>query len=841
MRIEFVVGLLLSAAFLNAGRVWAVEPSPDELATAQQWAGAAFGPAGPLWQPRPGIEVVSNHDPVHKNARFDKPMHLGDEEYTRGLFCHAPSSLTVHLPGPGKTFHAIIGVDLNEHTAGGQGSVVFSVAVSGKELFRSGVMRGKEPGVPVEIDLGGAQELILQIDDAGDGISCDQADWAEARVVLENGAEVWLADLPMAGGPAHAQPGVVPFSFVYGSKNSAELLPGWNLERTDRPLDDVRTERTLAWTDPASGLLVRCVAVEYRDYPLIEWTLYFKNTGTEDTPILENIQPLDLHMQRGDLGEFTLHHFRGSDCRADDFGPEASALAAKSVTRIVSAGGRSSNRVMPYFNVESTCRDGAIFAVGWPGQWAAEFARDEARGLHITAGQEQTHFKLLPGEEARTPLIALQHWKGDWLCAQNVWRRWIMAHGMTRPNGQPPAPQFMGCSSRAYEEMIKANTDTQKMFIDRYFEEGIPIDYWWMDAGWYVQQNGWPQVGTWEVDQKRFPGGLRPISDHAHAKGVKILVWFEPERVAAGTWLTEHHPEWILGGANGGLLDLGNPEAWQWLVNHIDRLITDEGIDLYRQDFNMDPLGLWRGHDAEDRQGITEIKHVTGLLAYWDELIRRHPGMLIDTCASGGRRVDLETYRRAVPLWRSDYAFEPVGHQGMTYGLSFWLPYHGTGTVACLNAPYYGAGQTPVESYAFWSNAAPSLNSGVDMRVREIDYPALRALVEQWRRISPFYYGDFYPLSKYSMDHDAWMAWQFDVPEKGEGMVQVFRRAESIYTAASLPLRGLEPQAEYAVSELPEGTPMVMTGRALMEQGLAVSFEQRPAAKVFIYTKASGK
>ena len=74
----------------------------------------------------------------------------------------------------------------------------------------------------------------------------------------------------------------------------------------------------------------------------------------------------------------------------------------------------------------------------------------------------------------------------------------------------------------------------------------------------------------------------------------------------------------------------------------------------------MDPLAYWRAADVPDRQGITEIRYVTGLLAYWDELRRRRPDMLIDTCASGGRRNDLETLRRAVPLWRSDYAFEPV-------------------------------------------------------------------------------------------------------------------------------------------------------------------------------------
>jgi alpha-galactosidase len=385
--------------------------------------------------------------------------------------------------------------------------------------------------------------------------------------------------------------------------------------------------------------------------------------------------------------------------------------------------------------------------------------------------------------------------------------------------------------------MIGANEENQIMHIDRYLEEGLKLDYWWMDAGWYVQEKGWPQVGTWEVDPKRFPRGFKPISDHAHSKGVKILVWFEPERVAAGTYLTENHPEWILGGANGGLLNLGHPEAWNWLTNHVDRLLTEQGIDLYRQDFNMDPLGHWRGNDAEDRQGITEIKHVTGLLAYWDELRRRHPNLLIDTCASGGRRNDLETLRRAVPLWRSDYAFEPIGHQGMTYGISFWIPYHGTGTVACAAAPYYGGGWTPVEPYAFWSNAAPSLGSGIDIRVKDIDYATLRRLFGQWRQISPCYYGDYYPLTPYSQETTVWIAWQFDRPDLGEGVVQAFRRPDSFYEAARFRLRGLEPEARYTVTNLDVPGAAEMAGRELMEKGLPVRIEELPGEVIYTYKR----
>jgi alpha-galactosidase len=647
----------------------------------------------------------------------------------------------------------------------------------------------------------------------------------------------------------------LPFSFTYDGRPSADLLKTWKSERAAAKLDRNRTRHTLTWRDARSGLAVRCEAIAYRDFPTVEWTLYFKNTGAADTPIIDNIQALDIVVERGDEGEFLLHHAVGSPANGSDYAPLETILAPGAIKRISAAGGRPTNSDWSYFNLEwppansgagtqaapAASGEGLIIVVGWPGQWAAEFARDDGQAVHVRAGQELTHFKLLPGEEVRTPLIVLQQWRGDWIGAQNVWRRWMMAHSMPKPGGKLPPPLMFGCSSRAYEEMTKANTETQIMFIDRYLEEGLKIDYWWMDAGWYVQESGWPQVGTWEVDAKRFPKGLREISDYAHSRGVKILVWFEPERVAAGTWLAQNHPEWILGGAGGGLLNLGDPDAWDWLVNHIDRLLTAQGIDLYRQDFNMDPLDFWRNNDAPDRQGISEIKHVTGYLAYWDELRRRHPDMLIDSCASGGRRNDLETMRRAVPLWRSDYAFEPTGHQGMTYGLSLWLPYYGTGTVAVASAPYYGGGWTPVEPYAFWSNAVPGLNCGFDMRIKEIDYAALRRLLGQWRRIADCCFGDFYPLTPYSRARDAWMAWQFDRPQAGEGVVQAFRHDESPYEMARFKLRGLQPRARYTVADMMRDTSREMSGRQLMESGLGVEIPERPGVAVITYRRAIAK
>jgi alpha-galactosidase len=804
----------------------AISVSPLEMNEAQRWTAAKFDGVVQSPTAEPALVVLANHDPVQKNARAGLPMRIVDKEYNRGLYCHAFSKIIVRLPSPGASFSAIVGVDSNEQTSGGRGSVGFSVSVGGAEKFRSGVMHEGMAGKSVTVDLGGATEFVIQVDETPDGISCDQSDWAEAKVKLNDGRELWLADLPLREGEKVPYSTELPFSFVYKGKPSTELLKAWKLERSSRQLDAQRTERTLGWTDPQTGLQVRCVAVEYADFPNVEWTLYFRNTGAKDTPILENVLALDTRIEKNRVGDFLLHHNKGTFVRADDFEPLTTTLKPNDELRFAPPAGRPLGHVFPYFNLELQPDEGVIAVVGWPGQWFADFARDKDKGLRVVAGQEQVHLLLKPGEEIRTPLMVLQFWRGDWIRAQNIWRRWMVAHNIPRPNGQPPRPLLTPCSSHQFGEMIHADEASQIFFIDRYLEEKLNPDYWWMDAGWYVNYGkGWPQVGTWEVDTNRFPHGLRAITDHAHASGVKCIVWFEPERVTPGTFLYTNNPAWLLGHDGGQkLLNLGNPEARAWLVNHIDHLLTAQGIDLYRQDFNIDPLSYWRGADAEDRQGITENHYVTGYLAYWDELRKRHPGMLIDSCASGGHRNDLETLRRALPFLRSDFIQNAVGNQCHTYGLSLWFPYHGTGTDQTDDYDLRSAMSCP-HFIACW-----------DMRDRKLDYDFLRKIVGQWQQYAPNYLGDFYPLTPYTTLNDAWIGWQFDRPEAGQGVVQVFRRPDSIYESARLKLRGLDRQARYKITDTDRsGLEHELMGAELMESGLLVDSPSQPAAKVITY------
>ncbi len=611
----------------------------------------------------------------------------------------------------------------------------------------------------------------------------------------------------------------VPFSFVYDGKSSADFLKTWKAETRVRKLDEVKTERVATYTDPGTGLILTCRAIRYSDYPTVEWTLYFKNSGTADTPIIENIQALDAAFTCPVDGEFTLHYNKGDLCAADSFEPLTEILGPNITKQFAPGGGRPTNGQAPFWNIE-TQNSGFLVVLGWPGQWSAKFERDKASTLRICAGQELTRFTLHPNEEIRSPLVVMQFYQGDWFRAQNIWRRWMVAHNIPRPGGKLVPTHYGACWSND----LQPRAETELAIMNGFIREKIDLDFWFIDAGWYPDGGNWPYTGTWVIDTEQFPNGIRPVSDHARANGMQFVLWFEPERVAGGTWLTENHPEWILGGKDGGLVNLGNPEAWNWVLERFDSLIVSEGVDVYRQDFNIDPLGYWRGNDTPDRQGITEIGHVTGYLAYWDELLRRHPNLWIDTCASGGRRNDLETLRRSVPLLRSDAFGDPITQQCQTYGLSFWVPYFGSGL---------GASST----YWFRSCIFPASRVGWDTRNTELDYPLLHRMIAEFRKVQPYLLGDFYPLTPYSLQNNVWIAWQYDQPELDGGMIQAFRREECTEESIVLKLGGLDPKASYLLEDLDTGKTEKRTGQELIENGLQIVLKEIPAAALFTYQR----
>jgi alpha-galactosidase len=236
----------------------------------------------------------------------------------------------------------------------------------------------------------------------------------------------------------------------------------------------------------------------------------------------------------------------------------------------------------------------------------------------------------------------------------------------------------------------------------------------------------------------------------------------------------------------------------------------------------MDPLPYWRAADEPDGQGLTEIRHVEGLYAFWDELLARHPGLIIDNCASGGRRIDLETVSRSIPLWRTDYRyFEPNGYQCHTYGLSFYLPCSGTGS----DSP---------DTYAFRSSLNSALVLGWNLYLPDFPVERARRLIGEFKRLRPFFYGDYYPLTAHSTADDAWMAYQYHREDLQAGMFLAFRRPENLSPSIRLKLGSLDPDARYALDL--GGETQTLTG-AQLGGGIDVTIPAAPGSLLATYRR----
>jgi alpha-galactosidase len=631
--------------------------------------------------------------------------------------------------------------------------------------------------------------------------------------------------------------GAPPISFKYGATTRSKFYKSqsWKREASERKLDANRTEHVITWTHAMSGLQIRLVAVDYSDFPVVEWTAYFKNTGDKPTPLLQDIEGLDILLTRSAESEFKLHGIKGDFCTADSFEPFQLELTLDFEKKFAppAYSGKSSDGPdgWPYHNLQMP-GGGIIFAVGWPGQWESTFTRAGAKGLRVTAGQQLTHLRLNPDEEIRTPLMAMLFWKGDDVVrSQNLWRRWYLAHVIPKVDGKPQGPL----------KQVQVSGD-DSAYVQKFIDAGIQPDLLWRDAGggktWYPSDKGpyagqpmqWLNTGTWDIDRSKYPNGFRAFSDWGRQHNAEFVLWFEPERVGSReTYLGQNHLDWLLPATAmtvGDILNLGNPEALAWLIDHIDGMIKSEGIDWYREDMNGNgPATAWRAADAEDRQGITENLYIQGHLEFWDEILKRNPGLSIDSCASGGRRNDLETMRRSVPLLRSDYQFPDAqgdgvidGNQSHTWGLSAWLPFQGTG----------------VYKYDPYSARSFYLSSFGMGALDENSMAAQVKAYDECGRIGPaMTFGDFYPLTPYSLAGDVWMAWQFHRAELGEGAIQAFRRESSQQPSLRLKLHGLDPAAQYEVTDFDHGVTLHQ-GEVLMNEGLEVTLDPRGSA-VFTY------
>ena len=638
-----------------------------------------------------------------------------------------------------------------------------------------------------------------------------------------------------------------PFSFILDEKPSEEFLRSWRWSRTAPASTDKNVVlRTFTYTDPRSGLEVVCDVKGYPEFRAVEWVLHFHNTSAKNSGQLTRVKVADFDMVYPAAGALKIHYAEGNKISKADYAPRTAEFRTEQPLHIEPHGGRSSEEAFPFFNLESEAsQQGVMVAVGWTGTWFADLEKRDPSRLTLAAGMLNTDLYLYPGEQIRTPSVALMFWSGDRMNGHNRFRRLVLAHHSRKVDGSPFYPL---CSAFNYRdpqpcgEYSCLTADWAIAMVRRYSMFELTPDVFWLDAGWHTgagdfrHGKSWANTtGNWTVDRERFPEGLKPVSDAVHEAGAKFMVWFEPERVVKGTqWATEHK-EWMLDTewpesseqSTWYLFDLGNDEACDWLCKYYGDLIEENGIDYYRQDFNMLPAGYWRDADEPGRSGIKEIRHIENLYKFWDYLLERFPGLLIDNCASGGKRLDWESIGRSAPLWRSDYYHydDPDGYQCHTYGLNFFLPIHGTGILL-------------PDQYSFRSSLSSALQCNWKVTEPDVSVLDMQQRIREYRDIREYYYEDYYPLSGTGdlTGSDVWLAYQMHRPSDDSGIVVAFRRQNAPDAEYTVRLGGLTPDASYTLVDCDTQAETVRSGRELTE-GLTLRLDNPKSSLLIKYRK----
>ncbi|RKR75333.1 alpha-galactosidase [Frondihabitans australicus] len=187
----------------------------------------------------------------------------------------------------------------------------------------------------------------------------------------------------------------------------------------------------------------------------------------------------------------------------------------------------------------------------------------------------------------------------------------------------------------------------------------VGVERFVLDDGWFSsRRDDTAGLGDWTVSPEVWPDGLAPLVDHVTGLGMQFGLWVEPEMVNPDSDLARAHPDWILqargvwpaSARQQQVLDLSNEEAFDHILRALDALLGEYAISYLKWDHNRDLVE--GGSTVTGRSAVHE--NTLAVYRLMDELKRRHPGLEIESCASGGSRVDLGVIEHTDRVWASD-------------------------------------------------------------------------------------------------------------------------------------------------------------------------------------------
>jgi alpha-galactosidase len=257
--------------------------------------------------------------------------------------------------------------------------------------------------------------------------------------------------------------------------------------------------------------------------------------------------------------------------------------------------------------------------------------------------------ELSVGETYRTPWVYAAHSTAGIDGVSDVFHGWIRARGS---HPRRPRPVVLNTWEAVYfDHDLDALLDLARV------AGLLGVERFVLDDGWFHgRRSDRMGLGDWTVDAEVWPSGLTPLIEGVRAQGMEFGLWVEPEMINEDSDVIREHPDWISGPGTRSpvewrhqqVIDLANPHAWQYVFDRIDALLTDHRISYLKWDQNRDLVEM--GHDGR----ASTHRQTDAAYRLFDALKTAHPDVEIESCSSGGARVDLGVLEHTDRVWASD-------------------------------------------------------------------------------------------------------------------------------------------------------------------------------------------
>jgi len=582
---------------------------------------------------------------------------------------------------------------------------------------------------------------------------------------------------------------------------------------------------TLHYTiDPASGILARSATIENRE------------------PAAVTIEQAAAAAWALPPAHYTLNYLTGRWAGEWTLTQETLHPGARVIE---SRRGSTGHQANPWFAIQCGGPDenhGEVWfgALAWSGSWRITVEQDQLDAVRVTGGFNPFDFGyvLHPGESLESPVFYGGYSPHGLGGASRLLHRFELLHILPRRgNGATPRPRPVIYNSWEATE-FNVNEAGQIALAEKAATLGV--DRFVMDDGWFGERkNDHAGLGDWYVNPQKFPHGLKPLIDKVHSLGMDFGLWVEPEMVNPDSDLYRKHPDWVLNfpgrprseQRNQLVLNLARPDVRDYVLNVLDKLLTDNDIAFLKWDYNRNWSEPGWDQLPPNEQKRVYVAFTRNLYSILAELHRRHPKVEFESCSGGGGRVDLGILRYADEVWPSDNT-DPFDRLTIQDGFSYaYTPQVMMAWVT--DSPHWLNHRSTSLTYRMLSSMQGSLGIGANIAKWTPDEMALaKQLIAEYHQVQPtIVQGDLYRLIS-PRNGSEFSATQTVNHDKSQSVVFLF--IHSTQEGRGFPLlklKGLDPSAQYALTSIAgkaaPDTPAAASGAWWMNHGLDMSDDFR--------------